>query len=283
LRPSGLFSFFLARDAVLVALSLLALCALAWLYLVHLVGQMHAMDGLAGRMMGMPVSDGMSALINAALSPAGAAYAEVSVNFILVALMWAVMMVGMMLPSAAPTILLFSALERKRTAAVHAGRSACFVAGYLVAWGLFSVAAAATQTMLARTGLLSMDMATVGTLLPGVIFVAAGAYELTPLKGRCLTHCQSPLTWIPQHMRAGRTGAVRMGFEHGTYCVGCCWALMLLLFVGGVMNLAWVAAITVLVFAQKLLPRGRIFSRLGGAVLLLCGAGLILRGIVYAS
>ncbi len=282
-RPFSLRSIFLEHDTVLVVLSLFALCALAWLYLLLLVGQTDAMDGLAGRMMGMPISDGMSALINAVLSPAAATYAEASVNFVLVALMWAVMMVGMMLPSAASTILLFSALERKRSAPVPAGRNACFVGGYLVAWSLFSVAAATAQTLLARAGLLSMEMTTIGAMLPGAIFVAAGAYELTPLKGRCLTHCQSPLTWIPQHMRPGRTGAVRMGFEHGTYCVGCCWALMLLLFVGGVMNLAWVAFIALVVFAQKLLPRGRLVSRLGGAALLLCGAGLILRGIAYAA
>jgi predicted metal-binding membrane protein len=149
-RPFSLRSIFLEHDTVLVVLSLFALCALAWLYLLLLVGQTDAMDGLAGRMMGMPISDGMSALINAVLSPAAATYAEASVNFVLVALMWAVMMVGMMLPSAASTILLFSALERKRSAPVPAGRNACFVGGYLVAWSLFSVAAATDTTRESR-------------------------------------------------------------------------------------------------------------------------------------
>ena len=279
----SLRSLFLERDTAPVALSLAALCILAWLYLGHLVGQMEAMEGLAGRMMGMPVKDGMSILLDTALTPMAAALVEASINFFLVALMWAVMMIGMMLPSAAPTILLFSALERRRPAGGVTGRSACFVTGYIAAWGLFSVTAAAAQTALARTGLLSMDMAATSTLLAGAIFVAAGAYELTPLKGRCLTHCQSPLEWIPRHMHPGRAGALRMGVEHGTYCVGCCWALMLLLFVGGVMNLIWIAIIAAFVLAQKLLPRGRVFTRLGGTALLLGGIALMLHAIVPLS
>jgi predicted metal-binding membrane protein len=278
--PRGLL---LERGAAPVVLSLIALCVLAWLYLVHLAGQMAAMEGLAGRMMGMPVADAMSMLLEAALSPTAAAIVEVSANFVLVALMWAVMMIGMMLPSAAPTILLFSALERRRPAGGVTGRSACFVTGYIAAWGLFSVTAAAAQTTLARTGLLSMDMAATSTLLAGAIFVAAGAYELTPIKGRCLVHCQSPLEWIPRHMRPGRSGAFRMGVEHGIYCVGCCWALMLLLFVGGVMNLVWIAVIAAFVLAQKLMPRGPVFARLGGTALLLGGTALMLRGMVALS
>ncbi len=274
--PFNLRSLFLERDGALTALCLAALCLLAWLYLAHLAGQMETMEGVAARMMGMPVQDGLSAWLAAALSPTAAANAETSVNITLVAAMWAIMMVGMMLPSAAPTILLFAALERKRPGGAEPGRNAGFGRGYLITWGLFSIVAAILQTVLAATGLLSMQMAATGSLLAGALFIAAGLYELTPLKQRCLTHCQSPLTWLPRHMRPGRGGAVRMGLEHGSYCVGCCFGLMLLLFVGGVMNLAWVAAIAALVLAQKLLPPGRWLARLSGVALLICGAVLMI-------
>ena len=125
-----------------------------------------------------------------------------------------------------------------------------------------------------------MQMAATSTLLAGGLFLAAGLYELTPLKDRCLTHCRSPLEWIPRHMRPGRGGAFRMGVEHGAYCVGCCWGLMLLLFVGGVMNLAWVAAIAAFVLIQKLAPGGATLARLAGAALALGGAVLIVRPLL---
>lgn len=240
------------------------------------------MDGMAARMMGMPVRDDLSALLGTITSPGAAAVADAMVNFTLVTLMWAVMMVGMMLPSAAPTILLFSALERKRTVGKIGGRIVLFVAGYLAIWSMFSVTAAATQTALAHTGLLSMQVAATSALLAGAVFIAAGIYEFTPLKDSCLIQCRSPLEWIPRHMRAGRTGAFRMGLEHGAYCVGCCWVLMLLLFVGGVMNLLWVAAIAVLVLVQKIIPGGRLLSRLTGAVLVLFGIALLVRPLISA-
>ena len=183
-RPFSLRSIFLEHDTVLVVLSLFALCALAWLYLLLLVGQTDAMDGLAGRMMGMPISDGMSALINAVLSPAAATYAEASVNFVLVALMWAVMMVGMMLPSAASTILLFSALERKRSAAVPSpAETPVSSAATLLRGGFFSVAAATAQTLLARAGLLSMEMTTIGTMLPRRDFCRGRRLRADPAQG----------------------------------------------------------------------------------------------------
>lgn len=266
----------LMRDRLLVAASLAGLCLLAWLFLVHLALQMDAMNGMAGRMMGMNVEDGLSARLAAAMGPAAAVLADAFVNFTLVMLMWAVMMVGMMLPGAAPTILLFAMLERKRAAKGRiGGRTAAFVAGYLAIWSVFSIAAAIAQTALAHAGLVSMHLAATGTLLAGAIFLAAGLYELTPLKERCLTHCRSPLEWIPRHMRPGRLGALRMGVEHGAYCVGCCWVLMLLLFVGGVMNLLWVAALAAVVLVQKLLPGGPILPWITGGALAACGIALL--------
>ncbi len=265
----------LRRDRLVVAASLGALVLISWLFLIHLAAQMDAMAGMAARMMSMPVQDGISALLNAALTPGAAALADAGVNFALVAMMWAVMMVGMMLPSAAPTILLFSALERKRAVAGGmSGRTAAFVTGYFAIWGAFSIVAAAAQTALSHTGLMSMQMATTSAALGGTVFIAAGLFEFTPLKDRCLVHCRSPLEWIPRHMRPGRSGAVRMGMKHGAYCVGCCWALMLLLFVGGVMNLVWVAVLAAIVLLQKLLPGGLVLARLAGVALIAVGVAI---------
>lgn len=268
----------LRRDR-LVAASLAGFCLLSWLFLIHLSLQMETMEGMAARMMGMPVGDAASTMLGAALSPGAAALADATVNFFLVALMWVVMMVGMMMPSAAPTILLFSALERKRTAT---DRIASFVAGYFAIWSAFSIAAAAAQTVLSHTGLISMQMATTSAVLGGTVFIAAGLFEFTPLKERCLVHCRSPLEWIPRHMRPGQLGAFRMGVEHGAYCVGCCWALMLLLFVGGVMNLIWVAFLATIVLVQKVLPGGITLARFAGVVLVVCGIALLARPLIFA-
>lgn len=271
----------LRRDRLLIGACLGALCLLAWAWLAHLALRMATMEGLAARMMGMTVDDGLSAWLGAALAPGAAALADAAVNFVLVALMWAVMMVGMMLPAAAPTILLFAALERRRVAAGAAGgRVALFVIGYLAAWGGFSVAAAAAQTALAATGLMSMQMAVTSGVLGGALFVGAGLVELTPLKDRCLAHCRSPVEWLARHMRPGRAGALRMGLGHGVYCVGCCWGLMVLLFAGGVMNLAWVAALAAVVLVQKLMPNGRAAARWGGWLLVAAGIALAARGLL---
>ena len=277
------FESVLRRDRLVVVASLVGLCLLSWLFLIHLALQMETMEGMAARMMSMPVRDTVSTLLATALSPGAAALADATVNFALVALMWAVMMVGMMMPSAAPTILLFSALQRKRTATDRiGGRTAPFVAGYFAIWTAFSIAAAAAQTALAHAGLTSMQMATTSAALGGALFIAAGLFEFTPLKDRCLIHCRSPLEWIPRHMRPGRFGAFRMGVEHGTYCVGCCWALMLLLFVGGVMNLIWVAVLAAIVLVQKVLPGGVVLARVAGLVLVVCGIAVLAWPLIFA-
>jgi len=262
----------LKRDRLVVLGSLLVLLAIAWAYLFHLSSEMASiffaipmdmpgMEGMPG-MSGTPSATGLLA------------------EFALLALMWSVMMVGMMLPSAAPTILLFSAVERKRGERPIASRVAFFVAGYLLVWTFFSLIAAAGQTFLARLGLMSPQMAMTGAALAGAVFILAGLYEFTPLKSRCLVHCRSPIDWIPRHMRPGRTGALRMGVQHGAFCVGCCWVLMLLLFVGGVMNLLWVAAIAAIVLAQKLVPGGLVAARIAGAVFIACGIVLIARPLL---
>lgn len=184
--------------------------------------------------------------------------------------MWWVMMVAMMVPAAAPTVLLYA----KSAKPSHSGT---FLAGYLLCWLGFSIAALGLQFVLEEAGRLShMHMALSSRSLAGALLIAAGLYQFTPLKGACLAHCRSPAHWLSRNYRPGRSGALRMGLSHGAYCLGCCWMLMLLLFVLGVMNLAWVAALTLLVAAEKLLPRGEMIARIGGALFIAWGAALAL-------
>jgi predicted metal-binding membrane protein len=184
--------------------------------------------------------------------------------------MWWVMMVAMMVPAAAPTVLLCA-----RSA--NPSHSGAFLVGYLLCWLGFSVLAVALHWALESAGRLApMEMALSSRWLAGTVLIAAGLYQFTPLKSACLAHCRSPAHWLSRNYRPGWSGALRMGLSHGAFCVGCCWMLMLLLFVVGVMNLAWIAALTLLVAAEKLLPHGQWIARVGGALFILWGAAILL-------
>ncbi len=187
--------------------------------------------------------------------------------------MWWVMMVAMMVPSAAPVILLYA-----RATAGQGGQpaAASFVGGYLGIWAMFSGGATALQIGLTQAGLLSGHwMRSENMVLTAALLIVTGLYQLSPAKAGCLRHCQNPAQVISRYYRDGRLGAARMGAIHGAFCVGCCWSLMALLFVGGVMNLAWIAALTLLVAAEKLLPFGRLFPLVSGVALVIAGLGLI--------
>jgi len=191
--------------------------------------------------------------------------------------MWAVMMAGMMLPSAAPTLLLYGAAARRR-GDERAGRQIYALAlGYLAVWGLFSVAATAVQRLLAITLVMSPMMEMTAPAASAAVLMAAGAYQLSPLKRACLRACQSPLGFLMRSWRTGVGGAFRMGVDHGAYCLGCCWALMLLLFVGGVMNLTVILALTAFVGFEKLAPFGVQSARVSGALLMAAAAWMFLR------
>lgn len=191
-------------------------------------------------------------------------------EWVYLCVMWSIMMVAMMLPSAAPTILLVARMPR------GAGVTAVFVTGYLVAWTVYGVVAATAQWALHGTLLVSDAMVSVSPLLSGGLLVGAGVFQFTPLKARCITHCRSPLSFLTSHWRQGPGGAFRMGLHHGTYCVGCCWALMALLFVLGVMNLIWVTGLAVLVLLEKILPAGKWVTWGGGVALVGWGAIVLL-------
>jgi predicted metal-binding membrane protein len=186
--------------------------------------------------------------------------------------MWALMMAAMMLPGAAPTILLVAALARRQEAQGQAPmRAGVFAWGYLAVWTSFSIAAAALQWALDQMAMLTSDMAVASAMVAGLIVAVAGVYQWTPLKRACLTHCRSPIDAITHYWRAGVFGAFSAGVRHGLYCLGCCAVLMGLLFAGGIMNLAWIAGITVLVLAEKVAPGGQILSRAIGAALVIWG------------
>lgn len=193
--------------------------------------------------------------------------------------MWAVMMAAMMLPSAWPMLVMYATLSRKGSPSGQAASHLyLFLGGYVLVWALFSIAATIVQRILARLLLLSPMMELASPTASAVLLIVAGVYQITPLKRVCLRSCRSPISFLVQHWRAGALGSLRMGVEHGVYCVGCCWALMLLLFVGGVMNLYVIAALTTLVAIEKIGRAGELGSRLSGGVLIALAVWILARG-----
>lgn len=269
------------RERVFLIASLAGITALAWLYLVVRAGQMAGMQMAPPSMdMEMPMDmpmEGMAPMTMSPLAPQLTAWTPVEFFFLF--LMWAIMMVGMMLPGAMPMILLFAGVSRSaRQQGEPATPVPIFVFGYLLAWTGFSLVAALSQWGLERAALLSPMMVSVSPWLGGLLLIAAGGYQWSPLKARCLAHCRSPIAFVAGHWRQGGGGALQMGLHHGLYCLGCCWLLMGLLFVGGVMNLLWVAAIAGFVLIEKLLPAGLQAGRIGGLLLCLMGVVVIVRG-----
>jgi predicted metal-binding membrane protein len=246
----------LARNRALTIVAMVGLMVVAWAYTAYLAVDVR--------------SASMRSMVAAAGAPASMAWRPSDVTFMLV--MWSVMMVAMMLPSATPMILLFERVGRRREAEGRPRTSvAVFVAGYIVAWLGFSAVATFANWGLHQAGLLTTMMGRTTPMVAGFVLIAAGVFQWTPLKEACLTHCRSPLAFLTMHWREGAGGALRMGLHHGLYCVGCCWLLMALLFVLGVMNLAWIAALTVVVLLEKLSPGGEWWSRVSGASLVLWG------------
>jgi predicted metal-binding membrane protein len=254
------------RDTAVIAVALLALTVLAWLAL--LAGAGTGMDPFA-----------MSGWLLPSGGPAAQSWTWTPAYWLIAFLMWAVMMVAMMLPSASPTVLLYGRVVRQaERKGKIANASACitaFAAGYLTLWSLFSAVAVVLQWALEQSGAMSAMMMLRAPWAAGALLVAAGLYQLTPLKENCLAHCRSPAAFLAAHWRPGALGAWRMGLAHGIFCVGCCAALMLLLFVGGVMNLVWIAGLSILVLAEKLMPRGERLRVPLGVLLMIAGAGLI--------
>jgi len=231
-----LTSRLLRRERLIVAIGVALLALLSWWFVA------------AGA--GMPDSMG------AETPPFGA-----------LVLMWWLMMMAMMLPSAVPAILLYARVRQAWNNGPAIAQSWIFLCGYLLVWLLFSIGAAIAQRLS-----IGASMALDNRYAEGALLLAAGAYQLSPLKSACVGVCRSPAQFISRHWRPGWDGAIRLGLMHGVYCLGCCWLLMALLFVGGVMNLLWVVALTAIVAVEKLVPRGALFGRVAGVALIAWGA-----------
>ncbi|MDF0749161.1 DUF2182 domain-containing protein [Marinobacter sp. 71-i] len=237
-------------ERVLVAASLVVLTLLAWAYLA--TGD--SSGGMAMPMSGAEANGWNLHLLNLSV------------------IMWAVMMVAMMLPGAAPMIMTYIRVYQRRIASQRAmAPTWVFIAGYLVVWTSFGITAAVTQWALHQTTLLSSAMGHVGPLSGAALLIVAGAFQFSHLKQACLGKCQSPLGFLMTEWREGLAGAFIMGARHGVFCAGCCWALMLLMFVGGVMSLAWMIGLALYFLAEKLVPWPRLFSHATGVILMVSG------------
>ena len=268
----------LRRDRLVVVIALVAVIVLSWAYI------------LAGAGMGMSafemtqsvgVSDSTQPSMQE-MSTGGTAADSLmatgtwTVGYaVVIFLMWWVMMLGMMLPSAAPLLLLFARMMRKEKGAPYVP-TGVFALGYVVMWAAFSAIATGAQWGLEASGLLSGIMVGTSAVLGAALLIAAGVWQLTPLKNACLRHCRSPIGFLSAQWRPGRTGAFRMGLVHGAFCLGCCWFLMALLFYGGVMNLYWIIGLALYILIEKLLPAGARIAQLTGVFLIAWGAALLI-------
>lgn len=263
------FEAFLRRERTLIIAVVAALTALAWIYVWQGAGMgMSALQMTRVTLFPHTQPETMPDMIMPAIA------------WFTVVAMWWIMMIAMMLPSATPLLLLYGRVLRHAAQPSNATAyvSTAFVAfGYLFVWLAFAIVATALQYLLQRVGVIStMMLWSRSAMLSALVLVSTGAYQLSPLKRTCLKHCRGPIDFLSRHWRPGRIGALRIGFEHGAWCVGCCWMLMALLFVGGVMNLVWIAALTLIVLVEKIAPHGQVFGNLAGALLIVWALATLL-------
>lgn len=265
--PDAMLERALARDRWIVGGCLALVAALAWLWLWRQSVEMTSNSMAASSMPDMDMGGAMMV-----------STADAGPYLMSAFIMWLLMMIAMMLPSAAPMILLYGKLARgARAQGAALAPTAIFAFVYLATWAAFSIAAAIAQLLLIRMGFVSeMTLAFGNWRIGGALLIAAGLYQLTPLKRACLESCRSPMSFLMRLWRPSWTGAVRIGLAHGLYCLGCCALLMALLFVFGVMNLAWVAALTLFVLTEKLLPFGSRIGTLGGFIAVCVGAVMMI-------
>jgi predicted metal-binding membrane protein len=265
----GTLETVLRRDRLIVAGALGAIVALASAYVLWLAADMDmgGMDMSGFRM--VPAGAGL-------MAPSAAPWSAVEFAFVFA--MWAVMMVGMMAPSAAPMILMYARVGRQgKIAGKPLAATGWFAAGHFLAWIGFSLAATLVQWVLEREALLDPRMASASNTLGAAVLIAAGVYQWTPLKDVCLAQCQSPFGFLMRHggFRGDVPGCLGLGLRHGAYCVGCCWVLMALLFVVGVMNVLWIALLALLVLLEKLMPWGRWIARAAGVICVAAGVWMV--------
>ena len=245
----------LKRDRLIIVIGLIAICLLSWMYIIYLYKQMYPMN-MDAFLFAMPMTATWTL-----------------VDFSLLFLMWFVMMIAMMIPSVTPLILIFSMVNRKKKQNKNPFVSSYYLlAGYLIIWAVFSLLATLLQWFFQHLNWLNPDMVVTNKIVGGIILLLAGLFQFTPLKRQCLQYCQTPVSFIHTQWKEGKSGALKMGIKNGMYCLGCCWILMLLLFVSGIMNLLWIVLISLFVLTEKLLPRFTWISWLAGVLLILYGA-----------
>ena len=256
MRSGSLLESVLKHDRAVIAVGIAVIAALAWAYLAYLALKM----GEMGAGMAMPRMGAWTAA-----------------DFGLMFLMWSVMMAGMMIPSASPMVLMFATINRsRREADTPYVPTGLFLSAYILVWTAFAGLATLANWVLHSSGLLtSMMGASASNYLGGGLLIVAGLFQWSPLKSACLSHCRSPMSFLVNDWRDGPWGALGMGLRHGTYCLGCCWALMGLLFVLGVMNLAWIAALAMFVLLEKAAARARVITAVSGLILVLWGGFLV--------
>ena len=246
------------RDRIIVICGIAVVSVLAWMYMLYLVRGMRNLD--MGMEMSLPQMQSWGAM-----------------DFFLMFVMWAVMMVAMMVPSTTPTTLMFVNINRRRSERLDPiAPTGMFLLGYIVAWTWYSALATLGQWGLNSAAILSPTMMSSSPILGGILLLAAGIFQFTPLKYACLTRCRSPLGFFLNEWREGIGGAFIMGLRNGNYCVVCCWALMSLMFVVGVMSLLWMAIIAAFVLVEKVAPGGQWVSRISGLLLILWGAWMLM-------
>lgn len=259
----------LRRERVIVACGLFLITALAWGWVIVGAG-----TGMPATIMTTwhfppPSSPNM-------VQPWSLGYAAVMFS------MWWIMMIAMMTPSAAPMIMLYARAYRHEQKLgkleISVTPTFSFAAGYLIAWLLFSAVAVGLQWSLERAGMIhAMLMWSLSPVFSAALLIAAGIYQLSPLKNVCLRHCRSPASFIAEHFRPGSLGAFQMGFKHGLFCLGCCWFLMALLFAGGIMNLFWIAGLALFVLIEKVAPQGHKIAHIAGIAMIVIGSSIVLR------
>jgi len=252
------------RDRWVTISGIILLTVLSWAYLF----------GLAAGMDDMAMEGDLMSSVSGLMGPQLSTWSVR--DFFFMFLMWSVMMVAMMLPSASPLILLHVRVNQQQEDGGDGFHgTVAFAIGYLLVWTSFSAVATLLQWGLEKLAVLSPMMASTSPLLGAGLLLAAGIYQLTPFKNACLRHCRSPVHSLMQHWRRGTSGAFMMGFHHGVYCIGCCWLLMALLFVFGVMNLVWIAVLSVFVLLEKVVPRGELVARVAGVGFIVAGVSVL--------
>ncbi len=252
---------YFSRDHLIVYGAMLAVCATAWSYMGYMGWAMQNMD-----------------IVDMWMPPRAGTRSWQLYDFWMLFGMWAVMMIAMMTPSVLPMVSMYVTVMRsKKSKGQSYAPTIIFLCGYLIAWTLFSVAISVVQYPLHVSGLLNPMMDSRSYLLSGAILVLAGVYQWTPLKDACLEQCRSPLNYLMTSWREGHWGAIRMGMHHGAYCVGCCWALMAVMFAVGVMSVMWMLVITFFVLAEKISPISAKFIRI------ISGLGLVMWGVYWLA